>query len=114
MLADQVTFSPIMLPGFHGDIQAAFLNNDPTRASSVVLLRLTPGALLQKHYHPSIIEAVYVVEGELINNGQYLPAGSFMAHRPGVVHGPHTTETGCTLMFIQPRQVGPEDSVFVD
>jgi quercetin dioxygenase-like cupin family protein len=112
--ADQVTFALFALPGFSGGTQAAFLNTDTTRAPFVALLRLAPGAVLARHYHPQAIEAVYVLEGEMLNNGQPLAAGSMTAHGPGVAHGPHTTHTGCTLLFMQYPGVGPDDSVFVD
>ena len=111
---DQISFSPFTIPGFSGGTFAAFPNTDVARAPFIALLKMEPGALLKKHYHPVVPEAVYVVEGEMINNGEVLPAGSFLVHGPGVLHGPHTTETGCTLMFIQAAPVGPDDSVFFD
>lgn len=112
--ANAVHFAPFNIPGFSGDTEAATVNDDVTRAPFVVLLKMQPGATLKKHYHPRIGEVLYVLEGEFINDGQRLPAGSFIAHGAGVVHGPHTTETGCTMMFIQSAPVGPDDSLFVD
>jgi quercetin dioxygenase-like cupin family protein len=111
--AEQVTFSAFSLPGFAGGTEAAFLNTDIGAAPFVALLRMAPGAVLRKHYHPTAIEAVYVLEGEMINDGESLAAGSIITHGRGVAHGPHETETGCTLMFIQYPGVGPDDSVFV-
>lgn len=107
-------FEPFTIPGFSGDTRAAFPNVDLARAPFIALLTMAPGALLRKHYHQRATEAVYVVEGTLINAGEALPAGSFLVHAPGTWHGPHATETGCTLMFIQSPGVGPDDSVFVD
>ena len=114
VLAEDVDMRPFTITGFSGDTRAAFLNTDVSRAPFIALLRMEPGASLRKHYHPDIAEAVYVVEGELINAGQTLRAGSCMAHGPGVAHGPHETQIGCTLMFIQTRPAGPDDSIFVD
>ncbi len=111
---EDLEFVPFTIPGFSGDTQAAFPNNDLSVAPFIALLIMAPGAFLKKHYHQTADEAVYVVEGELINDGQPLPAGSFLTHGSGVWHGPHTTRTGCKLMFIQSVPVGPEDSVFVD
>jgi len=110
---DQIAFAPFSLPGFSGDNQAAFLNTDTSVAPFIALLKLVPGGVLAKHYHTEAVEAVYVVEGTMINDGVPLPAGSILTHGPGVWHGPHTTTTGCTLMFIQYPGVGPMDSVFV-
>lgn len=111
--ATDVVFSRFSLPGFTGGTEAAFLNTDTTAAPFVALLRLAPGAVLAKHYHPKAIEAVYVLEGTMINESEALPAGSILTHGPGEAHGPHTTEGGCTLMFIQYPGVGADDSVFV-
>lgn len=110
--AADVEFAPFALPGFSGDTRAAFLNVDTTKAPFVALLRLAPGSVLQRHFHPRAVEAVYVLDGEMINDGEPLAAGSMLAHGAGVIHGPHTTHTGCTLMFIQYPGVGPDDSVF--
>jgi quercetin dioxygenase-like cupin family protein len=110
---EQITFAPFALPGFSGDNQAAFLNTDTAVAPFIALLKLAAGGVLAKHYHTEAVEAVYVVEGTMINDGVPLPAGSILTHGPGVWHGPHTTQDGCTLMFMQYPGVGPADSVFV-
>lgn len=110
----QLTFTPFALPGFSGDIAAALPTAAVPTAPQVAYLRLGAGATLAKHYHPKFGEVVYVVEGTMINDGVSLPAGSFLTHGAGVVHGPHTTETGCLLLFVQPYTAGPEDSIFTD
>jgi hypothetical protein len=114
VLPKDLDFRPFSLPGFCGDLKAAFVNTDLDKAPFIALLRMAPGAVLARHFHTRQIEAVYVVDGIMINDGAPLPAGSTLLHAPGVVHGPHTTETGTTLVFIQYGGVGPEDSVFVD
>jgi anti-sigma factor ChrR (cupin superfamily) len=111
---DAIEFTPFSLPGFTGGTQAAFLSTDVAVAPFIALLKLEPGAVLKRHYHPKAIEAVYVLEGEMINDGTPLPKGSIVMHGPGVTHGPHTTLAGCTLMFIQYPGVGPDDSVFFE
>jgi acetyl esterase len=111
----EISFEPFSIPGFSGDTRAAFPNTDTTRAPFIALLKMAPGAVLNRHFHPRAMEAVHVMEGTMINNGTPLPAGSFLIHGPGVWHGPHAAaEGGCTLMFIQYPGVGPDDSVFVD
>ncbi len=112
---DDIRFEPFNIPGFTGDTRAAFPNLDTTRAPFIALLKMAPGAVLKRHFHPRAMEAVHVMEGTMINDGIPLPAGSFLIHGPGVWHGPHVApEGGCTLMFIQYPGVGPDDSVFVD
>lgn len=114
VLPRDLDFKPFALPGFCGGLQAAFVNTDTDKAPFIALLKMAPGAVLARHFHTRQIEAVHVLEGVMINDGTALPTGSTLLHAPGVVHGPHTTETGTTLMFIQYGGVGPEDSIFVD
>jgi acetyl esterase len=112
---EDIDFQPFNIPGFSGDTRAAFANVDTTRAPFIALLKMAPGAVLKRHFHPRAMEAVHVTEGTMINDGEPLPAGSFLIHGPGVWHGPHVApEGGCTLMFIQYPGVGPDDSVFID
>jgi mannose-6-phosphate isomerase-like protein (cupin superfamily) len=109
-----VKFEAFALPGFCGKIEGAFVNTDVEKGPFVALLRLSPGAVLAKHYHLKAREVVYVLEGELINDGKPLPKGSSLTHPPGVIHGPHTTKKGVTLMFVQSLPVDQYDSVFID
>lgn len=111
--SEELEFQPFTLPGFSGGTFGAFPNTDTAEAPFIALLKMEPGAVLAQHYHPNCIEAVYVVDGEMINDGEPLKAGSYVIHGKGKVHGPHETTTGCTLMFIQYPGVGPDDSVFV-
>ncbi|MBC7887294.1 MAG: cupin domain-containing protein [Ferruginibacter sp.] len=112
--AEDIEWIPFSLPGWTGTTTAAFPNMNITKAPFIAMAKLAPDAFIQKHYHNIAIESVYVVEGELINNGETLKAGSFLVHGTGVAHGPHTTKTGCTLMFIQYPGVTVEDSVLVE
>lgn len=113
--AGQLAFEPFTIPGFSGDTHAAFANTDTTKAPFVALLRMAPGAVLKRHFHPRALEVVNIVEGVMVNHGERLEAGSFLVHGPGVWHGPHVaSDQGCTLMFIQYPGVGPDDSIFVD
>jgi quercetin dioxygenase-like cupin family protein len=111
--AENIEWVPFTLPGWTGGTTAAFPNMDVEKAPFIAMAKLEPGAFIQRHYHNVAVESVYVVEGEMINNGEPLKAGSFLVHGPGVEHGPHTTKTGCTLMFIQYPGVTVEDSVLV-
>lgn len=108
-----INWIPFSLPGWTGKTLAAFVNTDLEQAPFIAMAKLEPGAILQRHYHIKATEAVYVVAGQMINNGTILHPGSFLVHGPGIEHGPHTTETGCTLMFIQHPGVDEQDSVLV-
>lgn len=112
--AEDIQWNPFTLPGWTGKTVAAFPNTDVSKAPFIAMAKLEPGAFIKKHFHNIAIEAVYVVEGVLENNSEQLNAGSFMIHGPGVEHGPHTTQSGCTLMFIQYPGVTVDDSVLID
>lgn len=110
--AASLAFQSFNIPGFPGDTRAALANMDVSKAPFIALLDMAPGAVLKRHWHQRSLEAVYVVSGTMINGGERLEAGSFLVHGPGTWHGPHATDEGCRLMFIQYPGVGPEDSVF--
>jgi anti-sigma factor ChrR (cupin superfamily) len=87
-------------PGWTGGTIAAFPNMDVEKAPFITMAKLKPDAHTQRHYKNVAEESLYVVKGELINNGGVLNAGSFMVQGLGVEHGSHTAKTGCTIMFI--------------
>ena len=121
---ETIQWQPYALPGFEGEYLATIINTNLNKAPFIALLQMKPGARIARHHHPKLRESVYVVDGEMINEGhQFLKAGSFLVHGPGVLHGTHETKTGCTLLFIQyPTEfpeggeylVGPDDSVFTN
>ena len=50
-----------------------------------------------------------VLEGEFINAGRAYGPGTFFAIKPGDIHGPHESNTGATVAFIQAVEVDPTD-----
>jgi anti-sigma factor ChrR (cupin superfamily) len=113
VLAEKIPYEAFLLPGFHGTFQAAVVNNDIGKAPVAALLKMAPGSHIEEHQHPHLGEIVMVLEGEFINRDEVLSAGSYLLHGEGVTHGPHRTETGCTVLFIQSKLAGPEDSVLL-
>jgi quercetin dioxygenase-like cupin family protein len=106
-------WSPFLIPGATGDINAAFVNRDVGAGPIAAAMRMAPGARIPAHVHDRSTEAFMVLDGSFVNAGIAYGPGTFFTVTPGEVHGPHTTESGCTLMFIQHPGVGPDDSVFV-
>ncbi len=82
--AENIEWVPFSLPGWKGGTTAAFPNMDVAKAPFIAMAKLEPDAFIQRHYHNIAVESVYVVEGELINDGDLLKAGSFLVHGPGV------------------------------
>jgi hypothetical protein len=59
-------------------------------------------------------EALYVVEGDFINEGkQYLP-GTSLHVKAGKPHGPRSTKNGCTLLLLWTDKAATKDANLSD
>ena len=85
-------------PNSKGAMTIKILNSDQSLGPAVVLLRMEPGSEIARHLHERTIETAYVLEGEFINEGITYPVGSEWNVTPLTAHGPHTTQTGCTVL----------------
>lgn len=56
-----------------------------------------PGATWPEVDHHGTDELIYVVSGEMIDNGERFPAGSFLHYQPGSSHRP-STDTGTRIL----------------
>jgi uncharacterized cupin superfamily protein len=83
-----------------GDITLAVRNANYTLGPVMLHLAMKPGAVVPKHLHKNMAEALYVVEGEFINEGKEYPAGTSLHFKAGNAHGPHTTKNGCRLLIL--------------
>lgn len=97
------------IPGHTGDLRAAVLNRDLALGPVMAAMRMAPGSRIPAHYYERTAEAFLVLEGQFVNAGETYGPGAFFAIRPGDVHGPHETPSGCTLLFVQPVEVDPTD-----
>jgi hypothetical protein len=61
----------------------------------------SPAGVITNEY----FEEVYHLEGELVDLtlGATFRAGDYTARRPGMVHGPYRTDTGCVMLEIRHR-----------
>lgn len=106
----ELGYSPFPIPGATADKLFAKLLNLDTRYGPVfAILRMEAGAYIPAHVHHKTEEQLFVLEGDFINDGVAYEVGAFFSHDKGQVHGPHSTENGCTLIFIQPNEVDPTD-----
>jgi quercetin dioxygenase-like cupin family protein len=106
----EMGYIPFPIPGATSDkLFAKILNLQIQYGPVVAELKMEPGAFIPAHIHHKTAEQLYVLEGEFINAGVKYGPGAFFSHDPGQVHGPHATETGCRLIFIQPKEVDPTD-----
>jgi hypothetical protein len=83
-----------------GKIILAVRNLDYSLGPVMLHFILEPGSAIPAHLHARVAEVLYVVDGDLINEGkQYLP-GTSLHVRPGQLHGPHSTERGCKVLVL--------------
>jgi anti-sigma factor ChrR (cupin superfamily) len=85
-------------PEVKGTATIKILNSDQMLGPAVVLLRMEPGSVIPRHLHEQVTEASYVLEGDFINEGVTYLAGAEYNVTPGTVHGPHTTNNGCSVL----------------
>ncbi len=87
------------------------LQQDESTGGMIGMLRMEPGSLIPAHSHTHSDHAVYVTEGDLIDEGVTYGPGSFLVAKAGAPHGPHGSSGGCVLLstyFGQPDFVPAE------
>jgi quercetin dioxygenase-like cupin family protein len=71
-------------------------------------LVMKPGAVVPKHLHKGMAEALYVIEGDLTNEGKQYQAGTSLHFKAGNAHGPHSTKNGCKLLILWTERTSKE------
>ena len=99
--ASQVEPSRLEIPGAEGLFHIQILNEDTARGVVTTIVHLAPGSRIPAHRHRAGSEMHYVLEGDLIEDGRVLEAGSFLTHAAGQVHGPHESRTGAKVLTVQ-------------
>ncbi|HET7931601.1 MAG TPA: cupin domain-containing protein [Rhodanobacteraceae bacterium] len=72
------------------------------------VVRMQPGAAFPAHRHDSP-EFIYILEGELVQNGERLAAGWASVSGAGTADRDVHTETGCTFLLVD-RPYHPDAS----
>ncbi|MGC4031582.1 MAG: cupin domain-containing protein [Tepidisphaeraceae bacterium] len=62
------------------------------------MIRMEPGSSIPAHRHTQADHAVFVIEGDLVEDGVTYGPGSFLVAKAGTPHGPHATAGGCVLL----------------
>ena len=91
-----------------GDITLAVRNANYTLGPVMLHLVMKPGAVVPKHLHKGMAEALYVVAGEFTNEGKQYQAGTSLHFKAGNVHGPNTTKNGCKLLILWTERTSKE------
>ena len=82
-----------------GDITLRVRNANYTLGPVMLHIAMNPGA---------VAEALYVVEGDFINEGKQYQAGTSLHFKAGKAHGPHTTKNGCKLLVLWTERTSNE------
>ena len=83
-----------------GDVKLTVRNANYTLGPVMLHVALKPGAVIPAHLHKGMAEAMYVVEGDLTNEGKQYQPGTSLHFKAGNAHGPHTTKNGCKLLIL--------------
>ena len=105
--------TPFPIPGATpGGIRARLLNTNISKGLVTTIIYLDPGAVIPAHFHRNGSEAHYVLEGDFINAGISHGPGVLITHAAGVMHGPHTSTNGCSVLTLQTAFVDPANPDF--
>ena len=91
-----------------GDVTLAVRNADYTLGPVMLHVGMKAGAAIPAHVHKGMAEALYVVEGDFINEGKQYQAGTSLHFKAGKVHGPHATKNGCKLLVLWTERTSKE------
>ena len=97
-----------------GEITLAVRNKNYALGPVMVHIVMKPGSSIPAHKHDGMAEALYVMEGEFINEGKaYLP-GTSLHVKAGKQHGPHSTKKGCTVLVLWTDKAATRDADLTD
>ena len=97
-----------------GEITLAVRNKNYALGPVMAHIVMKPGSTIAAHRHEGMTEALYVVEGEFINEGKpYLP-GTSLHVKAGKQHGPHSTKKGCTVLVLWTDKAATGDANLTD
>src|SRR6516164_1150735 len=97
-----------------GDIKLTVRNANYTLGPVMLHVALEPGAVIPAHLHKGMAEAMYVVEGDLTNEGKQYQPGTSLHFKAGNAHGPHTTKNGCRLLILWTERTTKEAADLTD
>jgi len=91
-----------------GDITLAIRNANYTLGPVMLHIVMKPDSVIPAHLHKGMAEALYVVEGDFINEGKQYQAGTSLHFKAGKEHGPHATKNGCKLLVLWTERTSKE------
>ena len=87
-------WSPAGWPG----VSTKMLQQVESTGGMCGMIRMEAGSSIPAHSHTHADQAVFVIEGDLIDEGVTYGPGSFLLAKAGTPHGPHGSSGGCVLL----------------
>jgi quercetin dioxygenase-like cupin family protein len=109
ILASEVDAIAFPFPS-EGNITVAVRNTKFALGPVMLHIMMPPGSLIPAHAHEHLAEAMYVVDGELINEDKAYRPGTSLHFKVGHVHGPQRTNTGATLLVMWTDAAATQDA----
>jgi quercetin dioxygenase-like cupin family protein len=113
ILASQVKADRFPFP-YEGDVTLAVRIKNYALGPAMVHIVMKPGSIIPAHKHETMAEALYVMEGDFINEGKEYPPGTSVHVRAGRQHGPHSTKKGCTVLVLWTDKSATHDADLSD
>lgn len=85
-------------------------SNHPADGFSVMILEMDAGARFPSHHHKGA-EQVYLLEGDIVSDGQTLSPGDFLRAAADTHHSGLYSETGCRALIITARNNYPSKAI---
>ena len=95
-------------PGGVAGLSSKLLFADQERGYNTLLVRMEPGTRYPSHHHAGV-EELYLLDGDLIVEGQTMRAGDYCRAEPKSIHGESRTESGCLFVL----RASPHDELLV-
>ena len=99
-----LAWSPTGWPG----VSTKMLQQVESTGGMIGMMRMDAGSSIPAHSHTHADQAVFVIEGDLVEEGVTYGPGSLLVAKAGTPHGPHGSSGGCVLLS---WYTGPPDFV---
>jgi quercetin dioxygenase-like cupin family protein len=94
-----LAWSPTGWPGvFMKMLQQVESSGGGEMRGMIGMMRMEAGSSIPAHRHTHADQAVFVIEGDLVEEGVTYGPGSFLLAKAGTAHGPHSSSGGCVLL----------------
>ena len=89
---------PTGWPGVSMKMLQQVESSDGIIGGMIGMMRMEAGSSIPAHRHTHADQAVFVIEGDLVEEGVTYGPGSLLVAKAGTPHGPHGSSGGCVLL----------------